>query len=93
MDTVILNTVKDYIEHDQLEELQTYFIQVLSEPSEDYRLPWEYLFQRSYLHACLKKNRRIAEWFEREVYTYFDDLTKMALRQSFAYGRYLLNRK
>lgn len=93
MDREILETAKEYIESDQLEHLQKYFIELLSNPVEDYRLPWEYLFQRIYLHACLKKNKRIAEWFEKEVYTYFDDLTRIALRQCFAYGHYLLNKK
>jgi len=93
MDREILETAKDYIEHDQFEDLQNYFIEILSQPMEDYRLPWEYLFQQIYLHACLKQNKRIAEWFEKDVYTYFDDLTKIALRQSFAYGHYLLNKK
>jgi hypothetical protein len=93
MDREILETVKDYIEHDQLEEIQTYFQQLFVNPIHDYRLPWEYLFQQCYLHACLKQKRRIVEWFETTVYNHFNEVTRIALRQSFAYGHYLLNKK
>lgn len=55
MDNQILTTTFDYIEHDQLEELQTYIVEILSQSFEDYRLPWEFIFQRCYLHACLKR--------------------------------------
>ena len=52
---------------------------------------WDYVFQKVYLHAALKKQKAICEWLN-TVFTEFDPIQQIALRQMFAYGRYLLNK-
>lgn len=54
-------------------------------------IDWGYLYQKVYLHACLKKRARIAEWLQAQ-FTNLDEITQIALRQIFPYGRYLLRR-
>lgn len=51
-------------------------------------IPW--LFQKVYLHACLKGRREIAEWLEKSVFPTLDPISQIAIRQSFSYGRHLL---
>ena len=63
------------------------FIQDLS-PSED----WTYVFQKVYLHACLKGRKQLAEWLEKDVYPLLEPIQQIALRQIFPYGHHLLSR-
>jgi hypothetical protein len=68
-----------------LEELKTY-VQTLFE----YNYDWPTLFQKVYLHACLKKNHKIASWLQDEIYTIMDPIQQIALRHVFPYGKHLL---
>jgi hypothetical protein len=79
-----LKDCKTLIEKDNLEGLQEFY---LENAHENY--PWDYLYQKLYLHACLKKNHRIVQWMN-ELFEKFDPIQKIALRQMFSYGRYLL---
>jgi hypothetical protein len=64
----------------------------LQEQLETYRdeasMPWDSLFKDVYLHACLKKKHDIIKWLE-DLYEELPPIQKIALRQTFAYGRYL----
>ena len=51
-----------------------------------------FLFQKIYLHACLKKKVDIAEYLEKDIYPILPEIEKIAIRQCFAYGKYLLRR-
>jgi len=93
MDRRIIDTCKDYIDADQLEELKTYVTYILNIETPDYLLPIEYIYQQVYLHACLRKNAPIASWIQSLFPTIFDDIQQIALRQMFAYGKYLLCKK
>jgi len=89
MDRSIISTCKEIIDVGDLPKLQAYY-QFLEEP-EDYRLPWEYIYQQVYLHACLRKQKEIAEWLQTLLET-FGPVERIALRQMFSYGKYLLNK-
>ena len=52
----------------------------------------DWAFQKLYLHACLKGRKEIAEWLETSVFPTMDPIAQIALRQGFAYGRYLLRK-
>jgi hypothetical protein len=52
---------------------------------------WEYIYQKLYLHACLKKKSRIVDWLN-GLYSMFDPIQQIALRQMFSYGKYLLQK-
>jgi hypothetical protein len=89
-DTIICIS-KDYINADDLVGLQEYFADLQesefsSEPS------WDYIFQKVYLHACLKKRITTAEWLIETVFPKLGAIQQIALRQIFSYGKHLLNR-
>lgn len=81
---VFLKRCKILIEEDNVEGLQEYYAENITEP-----YPWEYVYQKLYLHACLKKKRQVVEWMN-GLFERFDPIQKIALRQMFSYGRYLL---
>jgi trans-aconitate methyltransferase len=79
-----LKDCKQMIEKDNLEGLQEYYAEYSHE-----NFPWDYIYQKLYLHACLKKKQRIVDWLT-SLYSSFDPIQQIALRQMFSYGRYLL---
>jgi hypothetical protein len=79
-----LKDCKALIEKDNLEGLQEFYAEYHEE-----NFPWEYIYQKLYLHACLKKKRRIVEWMN-GLFPSFDPIQQIALRQMFSYGKYLL---
>ena len=79
-----LSFCKTLIEKDNLEGLQEVF-----EENKDENYAWEFIYQKLYLHACLKKKSRIVEWMN-GLFPMFDPIQQIALRQMFSYGRYLL---
>ena len=79
-----LKQCKTLIEEDNVEGLQGFY-----EEYKDEELPWEYIYQKLYLHACLKKKHRVVEWMK-PMFEKLDPIQKIALRQMFSYGKYLL---
>lgn len=75
---------KEMIERDNLEGLQEFYTEYGEEP-----FAWDYVYQKLYLHACLKKKVRIVEWL-RDIFSEFGPIQQIALRQMFPYGKYLL---
>lgn len=78
---------KRIIERGDLVSLKAYMEMVAEEVDE------AYLFHRVYLHACLKKQVEIAKWLQEEYFLAMDPIQQIALRQIFAYGRHLLNKR
>jgi hypothetical protein len=91
MDTdAVVKRFKSYVETDDLISAQGFLSGLVSDP-EDLDVAWDHVYQKVYLHACLKKRHAFVEW----IHTLFETLEpieKIALRQMFAYGRYLLNK-
>ena len=54
-------------------------------------LAWDYIFQKVYLHAALKKQRAICEWLD-SIFQEFNPMIQIAMRQMFSYARYLLQK-
>jgi hypothetical protein len=81
---LFLKTCKTLIEKDNLEGLQEFYTEYSEEP-----FAWEYVYQKLYLHACLKKKHRIVEWMK-PLFEHFDPIQQIGIRQMFSYGRYLL---
>ncbi len=75
---------KVLIEKDNLEGLQEMYNEMSGE-----NYAWEYIYQKLYLHACLKKKRRIVEWMN-SLFQLMDPIQQIGLRQMFSYGKYLL---
>lgn len=65
------------------------FTDFLLEIQDDYNGVWDYIFQKVYVHACLKKNKPIVDLLMTQ-YEEMSDIEKISVRQVFPYGRYLL---
>jgi hypothetical protein len=64
---------------------------ILQEMVDEYEdVPWDYVFQKMYIHACLKKQVAVANWLKEEVYPTLDPISQIAVRQAFSYGKHLL---
>lgn len=75
---------KTLIDEGNLDELQAVFQEVQGE-----NYAWEYVYQKLYLHACLKKKVEIVEWMK-GLFSMFDPIQQIGIRQMFSYGKYLL---
>jgi hypothetical protein len=84
----IVGHFKIYVNAGNLEACQSYFAELHAEYED---LPLDYLFQKVYIHACLKKQVAIVDWLM-EMYETLDPIQKIAIRQVFSYGRHLLKR-
>jgi hypothetical protein len=69
-----------------LQDCQDY-VEFLREEGEP--LAWDYIYQKVYLHACLRKQKHIVDWLL-ELYKELSVIEQIAIRQIFPYGRYLL---
>ena len=86
----IIKKFKSYIDVNDLSGAELFYdgLRCFDAPED---LPWDYMYQKVYLHACLKKRRNFVDW----LITLFGDLEpiqRIALRQLFPYGRYLLEK-
>ena len=84
----LLQTCKEFINANKLAELQEFYAGL-----HDYEFTpapdWPNLYQKIYLHACLKKRHEIANWLT-TLFSRFDPITQIAFRHVFSYGRHLL---
>ena len=81
----ILLTIKKFINEDNLVHLQEYYTDL---QTCDQQINWDYIYQKSYIHACLMHRKNIVEWMTK-LFDNFDPIAKIAMRQMFAYGRHL----
>ena len=84
----IVRNFKSYVNAGKLESCQDY-VQTLREEYD--ALPWDYIYEKVYLHACLRKQKHIVEWLL-ELYKELSPIEQIAIRQVFPYGRYLLTK-
>jgi hypothetical protein len=90
MDAIVCDA-KQIINRGDLAALQEYYNNLFdSHKSSDIDIP--YLFRHIYVHACLKKKKEIAAWLTELYEETMDPIMKIALRQIFAYGNYLLKK-
>jgi len=83
----LIDLTKQAIECNDFEAMQAYFENVL-----ELDLDWPSVFQKVYLHACLKGRKEIASWLQDTVFPTMDPIQQIGLRQVFPYGRHLLKR-
>jgi hypothetical protein len=86
----ILSELKPVIAEGNLTELQQLW-EEYQETDFGRDIAWDYVFQKSYLHAALKKKKDICDWLD-TLFVTFNEMTKIALRQLFPYARYLLTK-
>jgi hypothetical protein len=81
----VIHVFKTYINKKDTEG----FTSFLSETQDDYDGVWDYIFKKVYIHACLKKNQPIVDILLKH-YEELSEIERIAIRQVFPYGRYLL---
>lgn len=86
----IIQDCKALINKNDLNALQEYYKELL-ESEFDVPPDWPNIFQALYIHACLKKRKEIVDWLV-PLFDTFDPITKIAYRQMFFYGRFLLSK-
>jgi hypothetical protein len=86
----IIRQIKSYIDVNDLEGLQTLWDTYENEIEWENPIAWDYVFQKSYVHAALKKRKEICAWMD-TLFPTFDPIIQIAMRQMFAYARYLLS--
>lgn len=90
MTEVFTAVCKDIITRGSLEELQgEVHERMMCEGAE--QIAWEYVLLKTYLHACLKKKKDIAEWIVSRI-NVLDPIQQIAIRQMIPYGRILLRK-
>jgi hypothetical protein len=88
----IIKECKKIIENENLQELKEYYNTL-----DEYEIfisntiPYELIFQKIFIHACNYGNKEIIEWLV-EKYNEMDNIRKIALRQLFFYGKYILKK-
>ena len=90
MEIALLHECKEYINANKFEEFKDFYKE-LTESEFETQPDWANLYQKVYLHACLKKRAEIAEWLE-SLFTQFPPITQIAYCQMFFYGHVLLRR-
>ena len=82
---------KPFINRGNLDGLIYIWNEYYSETEYERQVAWDYVFQKIYLHAALKKQKGICTWLD-GVFLQFNEMTQIALRQMFPYARHLLNK-
>jgi hypothetical protein len=90
MTEVFTEVCKEIITRGSLEELQDE-IRNRMECEGAESIAWEYVILKTYLHACLKKKKDIAEWITGQIPS-LDPIQQIAIRQMIPYGRVLLHK-
>ncbi len=81
--------IKRRIETVNLDIIQNYMLELL-DPDTNLGIGLDYIFQKVYLHACLKGRADLAEWLQTDFFPKMNPIEQIAIRQVFPYGRYLL---
>jgi hypothetical protein len=85
-----ITTAKYLVEAADLSGLQDF---IRDEISQITSVNLGYVFQKIYIHACLKQQTAIAQWLLEDCYTQLNPMDQIAIRQCLAYGRTLLAKK
>jgi len=88
----LIKEIKPIVESGDVATLQILWEDYSDHTDFERPIAWDYVFQKVYLHAALKKQRAICEWMD-SVFEEFNPVIQIAMRQMFVYARYLLNRR
>jgi hypothetical protein len=87
MEEQLVRELKPFINKGHLEGLKNIWCEY-QETDFGQEIAWDYIFQKVYLHACLKKKQNIINWFM-ELYKLFNPIVQIAMKHVFVYGKYL----
>lgn len=84
-----INELKEYIDKNDVHSLKNF---INKTDFNNDNIPWELVYQKVYLYCCLKKNKECKEFLE-SIFSFFNPITQIAIRQTFNYGNYIYNKK
>ncbi len=90
MEQYIITEIKEFINRGYLDGLKELWSELQSIEFERI-IAWDYIFQKVYIHACLKQQNDIAIWLE-SLFSMFNEIQQIAIRHTLNYGKYLLNK-
>jgi len=85
----IVNTIKPIINKGEIRALKELWIEYRYHTEFPRKIAWDYVFQKVYIHAALKKQKVICEWLD-EVFLEFDPIIQISMRYIFPYAQTLL---
>lgn len=85
----LVTTIKPLINKGDLELVKQLWIEYSEETEFPREVAWDYVFQKVYIHAALKKQREICAWLD-TIFPNFDPIIQIGMRHTFAYARTLL---
>lgn len=88
----IIKEFREFIEDDNLKMLEFKYDEYINKTEFDFKIQWDYIFSKSYLHACLKKRIDISNWLKEKIYSNLPDYVKIAIRHTLNYGSYILRK-
>ena len=86
----IIKHCKYLIDVFDLDGIKKYYLE-LTNTEFDYDINIGHIFKTIFFYSCKKGNKPIIKWMI-ELYNTFDETTKIALRQMFFYGKYVIIR-
>jgi hypothetical protein len=87
MDSIyFVKECKEFINRGYLEGLEAFVTANL-----DKNIAWEYVIEKLYIHACLKKKADLADKVLEKV-SLLDPIQQIAIRQMIPYGKWLLSK-
>lgn len=92
IEEIIIKEFKKYIDENQMEVIIDKYNEYKNGTEFEFKIQWDYIFSKIYIHSCLKKKSNISEWLKNNVYNEFDEYTKIAIKHTLNYGNYLLNK-
>ena len=93
MDKIFIIEGKKHIDFDSTLSLTTLYNTILDhQKNSEYSVNIQNIFQKLFLYSCIKSKKSCIQYLF-NLYGTFDTVTKIALRQSFFYGKYLIKDK
>tara|TARA_B100001093_G_C26489442_1_gene868404 strand:+ start:8 stop:343 length:336 start_codon:yes stop_codon:yes gene_type:complete len=91
MNKNIISDGKFYIENHDLIGIKEHCSNIKNSSQHlGYLINYQYIFIQYFNHACLKKSKEIIVFLIMLYYEIFDEISKIALRQCFFYGKYII---
>tara|TARA_B100000925_G_scaffold286521_1_gene264388 strand:- start:683 stop:1045 length:363 start_codon:yes stop_codon:yes gene_type:complete len=91
MNRVIVNDIKDLINLGNVQGVKDYINDYIANiNSLDYKIDQLDIFKLIFNHSCSRGNKELIEWFLELYLNYFNDIEKIAARQLFFYGKYVI---
>jgi len=86
----IINEFKYYIDNNLYDSFFELYSDILTsfQTDKEYRINYEYIFQKVYLYACIKGDTDIIN-FLKSIYDNFGIVEKIALKPTIIYGKYI----